>query len=262
MLLTITLGVAGDAARTNTAPRTGAAPPGPTPLNCFGDCVATNKLLAPLAPLSQPARPMFMPLPMGSIAQSGWLLDQLVLQANSLSGFMPTSTFPGAITVNQSVWWNRSSTAVSGTDQWLPYWTNGNVPLLMLLRAANATHRLDPDARLAATVDAIVDYVLAHTNQSDGWVGPLLNEPGDANGHGLWDPLNMLRSLTMYAEGEPKHAKRVAQATIAHLTAEYKLLQSDPVYKWASTWTPQGSNQRPGWRAILCSRADRATHSL
>ena len=141
----------------------------------------------PPAPLPQPARPMFAPLPMGSIAPSGWLLDQLVLQANSLSGFMPTSTFPGAVTVNQSVWWNRSSTAASGTDQWLPYWINGNVPLLMLLRAAHATDRLDPDARLERTVDAIIDYVLAHTNQSSGWVGPLLNEPGDANGHGLWE---------------------------------------------------------------------------
>ena len=54
-------------------------------------------------------------------------------------------------------------------------------------------------------------------------------------------PLNMLRSLTMYAEGEPRHAKRIAQAVIAHLTAEYSLLQSDPVYKWASSaW--RGSN--------------------
>ena len=28
----------------------------------------------------------------------------------------------------------------------------------------------------------------------------MLNEPGDNNGHGLWDPLNMLRSLMNYAQ--------------------------------------------------------------
>eukprot|EP00966_Prymnesium_polylepis_P285992 6606292-Prymnesium_polylepis.1 len=212
------------------------APPGPTPLSCEGDCRKTAGAAA--SPLSQPAPPVFKPLPLGSIAPSGWLLDQLVLQANSLSGYMPTSTFPGAITVNQSVWWNRSSTAASGTDQWLPYWTNGNVPLLMLLRAANATDRLHPDARFEATVEAIIDFVMSHTNQTTGWIGPLLNEPGDANGHGLWDPLNMLRSLTMFAEGEPKYAKPIAQVVIAHLTAEYVLLQTDPVYKWASTRWP------------------------
>ena len=96
------------------------APPGATPLYCEGDCRRTAGAAVEGSVLSQPAPPVYKPLPLGSIAPSGWLLDQLVLQANALSGYMPTSTFPGAITVNQSVWWNRSSTAASGTDQWLP----------------------------------------------------------------------------------------------------------------------------------------------
>ena len=95
-------------------------PEGPTPLNCEGDCLHAAGSGSAGPPLSQPAPPVFKPLPLRSIAPSGWLLDQLVLQANSLSGFMPISTFPGAITVNQSVWWNRSGAAASGTDQWLP----------------------------------------------------------------------------------------------------------------------------------------------
>ena len=36
------------------------------------------------------------------------------------------------------------------------------------------------------------------------WIGPYTNEPGDANGHGLWDPLNKLRSLFNYAETKPE----------------------------------------------------------
>lgn len=73
--------------------------------------------------------------------------------------------------------------------QWLPYWTNGNVPLKELIVAAGAADRLDPEARLVETADDYVEYILAHTNRSSGWIGPFLNEPGDANGHGLWDPL-------------------------------------------------------------------------
>ena len=38
-------------------------------------------------------------------------------------------------------------------------------------------------------------------------IGPFLNEPGDANGHGLWDPLNMLRTLLNYAEAHPEQKK-------------------------------------------------------
>ena len=49
-------------------------------------------------------------------------------------------------------------------------------------------------------------------------------------------PLNMLRALLMFAEGEPSMARQVAAVVVAHLTAEYRLLRTDPVYK---------SEQRP-----------------
>ena len=70
-----------------------------------------------------------------------------------------------------------------------------------------------------------VAYVLAHTNKTNGWIGPFANEPGDINGHGLWDPLNMLRSLFMHMEahGDPALTKRVAKAAVAHLTQEHTL---------------------------------------
>ena len=122
---------------------------------------------------------------------------------------MPTSTFPGAIDVNTSLWVGGNLS--SGTDQWLPYWANGNVPLLMLIRATNATSRLDPGARLEQVIESTVHYVLSHANRSSGWLGPYLNEPGDANGHGLWDPLNMLRALLMYAEGDQEGGRSMAR---------------------------------------------------
>lgn len=181
---------------------------------------------------------------------------------------MPISTFPGAITVNQSVrrphhptptsflhrmlmsgpnvpggarvcwqiWVGGASK--SGTDQWLPYWTNGAVPMIELIRAAKADDKLDPEAALGTTVDHYVQYILAHTNKSSGWIGPFLNEPGDENGHGLWDPLNMLRTLLNYAQAHPEVEKRIATACVAHMSKEAQLLRSDPVYKWAQTRWP------------------------
>ena len=46
------------------------------------------------------------------------------------------------------------------------------------------------------------------------------------------------RSLLMYAEAHPARAKAVAAASVAHLTAEYALLRTDPVIKWAQTRWP------------------------
>lgn len=213
----------------------------PTDLRCVDGCRSNAE--ASLPTLDEPAAPAWTALPLGSLAPRGWVLEQLLLQANSLSGFMPLSTFPGASAVNQSMW-TGSNQSVSGTTQWLPYWTNGNVPLLRLLRAAGpaATSRLDPEAALGSVVDGMMEYVLAHTNKTNGWIGPYANEPGDFNGHGLWDPLNMLRSLFMYSEtSEPRASgllKDVTRAVVKHLVAEAQLLQTDPVYKWASTRWP------------------------
>jgi hypothetical protein len=213
-----------------------------TNLSCGPGC--SRGASPPLPNLTNPAPPVWEALPLGSLAPKGWLLEQLLLQANALSGFMPTSTFPGAVDVNTSQWVGGKS-GMGGTTQWLPYWSNGNVPLVMLLRAAGAaaTSRLDPTAGLGGVVDGMMAYVLAHTNKNKsspgfGWIGPFANEPGDINGHGLWDPLNMLRSLLMYAEGTPRVREEVATAVVAHLTAESKLLRTDPVYKWASTRWP------------------------
>ena len=91
--------------------------------------IALSAALGATSPLAPRA---FTPLPLGQLAPQGWLQDQLVLQANSLAGYMSTSTFPGADHVNQSLWIGGDGSKQGGTTQWLPYWSNGNVPLLML----------------------------------------------------------------------------------------------------------------------------------
>lgn len=193
---------------------------------------ATLAAVEPLAPKT------FTRLPLGSVEPQGWLLDQLVRQANSLAGYMSKSTFPGADAVNKSVWVGGDGSVQGGSLQWLPYWTNGQVPLVALIRAANATDRLDAELDLAITVDQYMEYVLDHRNTTTGWIGPEWNEPGDVNGHGLWDPLNMLRSLMMWAEDHKHQESRVVQAVVAHLTEAAELLKTDTVHKWSMTRWP------------------------
>ena len=151
--------------------------------------------------------------PVGAIAPGGWLLEQLLLQSNSLAGYLSHSTFPGADKVNTSAWSGGNGSKAGGTIQWLPYWTNGQVPLLGLIQAAKANGRVESDMK--PIIDDMMAYVLAHTNKTNGWIGPFVDEPGDANGHGLWDPLNMIRSLFMYAEFHPELEQEIAKAVVA-----------------------------------------------
>ena len=43
----------------------------------------------------------------------------------------------------------------------------------------------------------------------------------------------MVRSLMMWGEANPDKEEAVVKAIVAHLTAEAKLLKTDPVIKWA-----------------------------
>jgi hypothetical protein len=116
--------------------------------------------------------------PVGAIAPQGWLLEQLLLQSNSLAGYLSTSTFPGADHVNMSAWSGGNGSKAGGTIQWLPYWTNGQVPLLGLIEAAKAVDRVE--SGMKPIIDDLMAYVLSHTNKSNGWIGPFVDEPGES----------------------------------------------------------------------------------
>jgi hypothetical protein len=174
--------------------------------------------------------------PLSAVAPAGWMLEQLLIEANGLAGYLSTSSFPGADRVNTSLWTNRSSIPKDSITQWLPYWTNGIVPLVGLLESAGASSRVQ--SGVGARIDEAMRYVLAHTNKTNGWIGPYSNEPGDTNGHGLWDPLNMLRSLLQYSQYRRGLERPIAAACIAHLVAETRMIAADPIIKWAATRWP------------------------
>eukprot|EP01062_Namystynia_karyoxenos_P031287 TRINITY_DN23219_c0_g1_i1.p1 TRINITY_DN23219_c0_g1~~TRINITY_DN23219_c0_g1_i1.p1 ORF type:complete len:759 (+),score=211.75 TRINITY_DN23219_c0_g1_i1:84-2360(+) len=107
--------------------------------------LAAGAALQPCAALPRrPSSPKlapraFDPLPVGSITPKGWLLKQLRIQAEGLSGHL--SMFWND--VMDSVWIGGSGDG--GLHERTPYWLNGVVPLAFLLE--NAGERYLPAAR-------------------------------------------------------------------------------------------------------------------
>ncbi len=115
------------------------------------------------------------PLPLGAVAPAGWILEQLVRQATSLSGHLSSAQGLGGYhgdsnVVNMTKWLGGRGggpSYISSNDQWFPYWANGNVPLVSLLRAAGALERLD--LPLDEIIDSSMKYVLDHAEPRAGY---------------------------------------------------------------------------------------------
>jgi Beta-L-arabinofuranosidase, GH127 middle domain/Beta-L-arabinofuranosidase, GH127 catalytic domain len=124
---------------------------------------------APLAPSA------FYLLPLGSIRPTGWLRNQLEIQANGLSGHLdetwadvgPNSGWLGG--TGES--WERG-----------PYFLDGLLPLAWLL----------DDPRLKAKARQRIDWTLTH-QAADGMIGP-------ASNNDWWPRIVMLKALTQYQE--------------------------------------------------------------
>jgi len=130
----------------------------------------------------QPLLPAaFFPLPLGSIRPRGWLMEQLRIQANGLSGHLgeiwpdvgPNSGWLGG----SGEAWERG-----------PYYLDGLLPLAYLL----------DDPRLKAIAQKFVDWTLEH-GSPNGMIGPAQNDD-------WWPRIVMLKALTQYQEltGDPR----------------------------------------------------------
>ena len=77
--------------------------------------------------------PKFTPLPVGAVMPEGWLLEQLKLQADGLSGHLAMFWND----VQHSIWLNGPEDhGDGGLHERGPYWLNGFVPLAYQLKAA------------------------------------------------------------------------------------------------------------------------------
>jgi DUF1680 family protein len=155
------------------------------------------------APLQASA---FYPLPLTSVKPRGWLLAQLQIQANGLSGHLdefwpdvgPNSGWLGG--TGES--WERG-----------PYFLDGLVPLAYLTG----------DERLIAKVKKWVDWTLAN-QQPEGWIGPARNQD-------WWPNFVMLKVLTQYQEatGDP----RVIPLMGRYFAFQAQHLDERPLKEWA-----------------------------
>jgi hypothetical protein len=139
----------------------------PSPDNLHGKAPLANR--SPLA--AQP----FLPLPLGSIKPTGWLRQQLLIQANGLGGHLD-ETWPDVGV--QSGW-------LGGTgESWErgPYFLDGLIPLAWLLDS-------EP---LQAKARKFLDWTLDHP-WPNGMIGPTSNND-------WWPRMVMLKALTQYYE--------------------------------------------------------------
>src|SRR6266567_351281 len=114
-------------------------------------------------------------LPLGSIRPTGWLRNQLEIQANGLSGHLdetwtdvgPNSGWLGG----KGESWERG-----------PYFLDGLVPLAWML----------DDARLKAKAQRFMDWTLDH-QAANGMIGPASNDD-------WWPRFVILKAMTQYQE--------------------------------------------------------------
>jgi len=117
----------------------------------------------------------FIQLPLGTVKPSGWLKDELQIQANGLPGHL------------DEYWPSLTTSAWQGGDgeAWErgPYYLDGLVPLAYLL----------DDKRLIEKVKIWMEPILA-SEQPDGWFGPAKNKD-------RWPLAVGLKVLKSYYEG-------------------------------------------------------------
>jgi len=163
---------------------------------------------------SKLAKRKFVPLPLGSIKPRGWLLNQLRIQANGLSGHL------------DEFWADIARSGWIGGDAegWerAPYWLDGVVPLAFLL----------DDAKLKDKVHKWMDYILTHQNP-DGWLGPIKDTRYKE--YDPWPIFIIMKAMTQYYEATKD--ERVVSALRKVLIRLDKLLDERPLFDWGkSRW--------------------------
>ena len=167
-------------------------------------CVCPEAGAQNRAPL---AASTFSPLPLGAVMPSGWLRDQLRIQADGLSGhvdeFWPDLGPRSAWLGGSGEGWERG-----------PYYVDGLVPLAYLLG----------DAVLIAKARRWVDWALDH-QRADGAIGPEKNLD-------WWPNMLMLKALTQFEE--VTHDPRVIPFLRKYVAYQLANIDQRPLHEWAA----------------------------
>ncbi|CAL5874729.1 uncharacterized protein PFLUO_LOCUS9030 [Penicillium psychrofluorescens] len=149
----------------------------------------------------------FDSFPPGSIRASGWLGDQLALEADGLAGHL----FDFYRYVKESIWLGGTYT-YSELHEDAPYWFNYIVPLAWSL----------DDARLKKDAKTFLDYTLDHQAE-DGWLGPEKTRQT----RGLWARSLLCFGLVQYAEADPTETERIVDSMHKFVTLAHTMLQAN-----------------------------------
>ena len=163
------------------------------------------------AQAAEPRQPAVAELPLGAVKPTGWLKNQLRIQAEGLSGHLD-EFWPD---IKNSSWIGGKAEGWERT----PYWMDGIIPLAYLL----------DDPVLKAKAQKYIDYILGH-QQPDGWLGPI----GDGEGHkpyDVWPLFVLFKALTQYQEatGDP----RIIPALLRCARKIDVEVSRTPLYEWA-----------------------------
>lgn len=155
------------------------------------------------APLQQNA---FDLMPLTSVMPKGWLLEQLRIQAQGLSGHLD-EFWPDL--GSQSGWLGGAG------ESWErgPYFLDGLVPLAYLTK----------DPALLSKVKKWMDWTLDH-QQPDGWIGPPKNRD-------WWPNYVMLKALIQYREATGD--ARVIPVMEKYFAYQAKHIDQQPLKEWA-----------------------------
>src|ERR1700730_4686261 len=151
------------------------------------------------------AKSVFYPFPLGAIRPKGWLLEQLRVQAQGLSGhldeFWPDLSIESGWLGGPGESWERG-----------PYFLDGLVPLAHLLQ----------DHTLLAKANKWIDWTLQN-QASTGMIGPSKNDD-------WWPRMVMLKVLTQHEEatGDP----RVTPAMQRYFAYQLGELANRPLRDW------------------------------
>jgi DUF1680 family protein len=126
------------------------------------------------------AAPAFRPLPLGAIRPTGWLLRQLRLQVEGLTGHLD-EFWPD---VARSRWFGGDA---EGWER-APYWLDGAIPLAFIL----------DHTALKGRITGYVDHIVRH-QRPDGWYAPYA-EDAAAKPYDLWAILLVNKALVQYHE--------------------------------------------------------------
>ncbi len=153
-----------------------------------------------------------VPFTHGEVKPAGWLLGQLRIQAQGLSGNL------------DKVWPDiRDSRWIGGDrDGWerVPYWLDGFIPLAYLLDDD------DLKARAKRYVDGILDR-----QEDDGWICPCPKEQRGA--YDMWALILILKVLAMY--GDLSGDERIQPAVEAALKNFGAHIRHNTIFDWAAT---------------------------